>query len=342
MHNRSAYSRLRNRRETRFARGDNKARAGVIGLGLMGSSIATCLLASGDPVIGIEADAARRSGARRRVLSFLREMKAEKVLRADPLKVAARFSVSEDFGALAGCEVVIESIFENVEDKREILKKIEAVVSPETIIGSNTSAIPITILQQGMVHPERVLGIHWGEPAQTLRFMEIICGAQTDPRFAERARELAQGWGKEPSVLRRDIRGFITNRVMYAMLREAFHLVEAGYASIEDVDRSLRNDYGYWITFAGPFRYMDITGIPAYAAVMKDLFPDLDCSREVPALMRRVVDSGARGISNAKGFYNYTPAQAKRWEKLFMKFSYEIRMLAGKYPGDVGDRPRKP
>jgi 3-hydroxybutyryl-CoA dehydrogenase len=308
----------------------------------MGSSIATCLLAKGHPVIGIEADAARRNSARRRVLGFLREMKAEKALRADPSQVVARFSVSEDFSALAGSEVVVESIFENVEDKRQVLRKIEAVVSPETIIGSNTSAIPITILQQGMVHPERVLGIHWGEPAQTLRFMEIICGDQTEARFAERARKLAQGLGKEPSVLRRDIRGFITNRCFYALLREAFHLVEAGYATIEDVDRSLRNDYGYWITFAGPFRYMDLTGIPAYAAVMRDLFPDLDYSKEVPALMRRVVDSGARGVSNAKGFYNYTPAQAKRWEKLFMKFSYEIRALAGKYPGDIGDRSRKP
>ena len=186
--------------------------------------------------------------------------------------------------------------------KKEVLRKIEAVVSPGTIIGSNTSAIPISILQQGMVHPERVLGIHWGKPAQTLRSMEIICGDQTDPRFAERARKLAQGWGKEPSVLRRNIPGFITNRCFYALLREAFHLVEADYATIEDVDRSLRNDYGYWITFAGPFRFMDLTGIAAYAAVMQGLFPDLDCSREVPAFMRRGVDSGAQGLSKGKGF----------------------------------------
>jgi 3-hydroxyacyl-CoA dehydrogenase len=87
---------------------------------------------------------------------------------------------------------------------------------------------------------------------------------------------------------------------MYALMREAFHLVEAGYATIEDVDRSIRNDLGYWITFAGPFRFMDLTGIPAYAAVMRDLFPELDCSKEVPALMRQMVDSGAQGVSNAK------------------------------------------
>jgi 3-hydroxybutyryl-CoA dehydrogenase len=87
---------------------------------------------------------------------------------------------------------------------------------------------------------------------------------------------------------------------------------------------------------------MDLTGIPAYAAVMRDLFPDLDCSKQVPALMRRKVDSGAQGVSNANGFYRYTRAQARRWEKLFMKFSYEIRALAEEYPADIGDRKRKP
>jgi 3-hydroxybutyryl-CoA dehydrogenase len=100
----------------------------------------------------------------------------------------------------------------------------------------------------------------------------------------------------------------------------------------------MRNDLGYWITFAGPFRFMDLTGIPAYAAVMKDLFPDLDCGKEVPGLMQKVVASGARGVQNAKGFYSYTPEQAERWEKLFLKYSYEIRALALKYPEDIGDR----
>jgi len=315
-----------------------RGRVGVIGMGLMGTSIATCLLARGHGVIGIDSDAARRRSARRRVLAFLREMKAEKVLRANPSQVIEGFRASEDYASLRDCDAVIESIYENVENKKEVLKRIEDSVSTDAIIGSNTSAIPVTVLQRGMAHPERVLGIHWAEPAQTTRFMEIICGDQTEQRFAERARKLAEGWGKEPSVLRRDIRGFITNRIMYAMLREAFHLVEAGYATIEDVDRSVRNDYGYWITFAGLFRFMDLTGIPAYATVMRDLFPDLDCSKEVPKLMQQVVDSGAQGVSNATGFYRYSPAQARRWEKLFMKFSYEIRALAEKYPGDIGDR----
>jgi len=307
----------------------------------MGTSIATCLLAAGHPVVGVERDPSKRSRARRRTLAYLKQMQAEGVAKGDLRPRLGRFIVGKEYSALAGSQLVVESIVEDLRAKRECLREIEQFVSRDTVIGSNTSAIPPSLLQQGSQYPDRILGMHWAEPAHTTRFMEIICGNQTDEKFAERARKLAQGWGKEPSVLRRDIRGFITNRCMYALMREAFHLVEAGYASIEDVDRSIRNDFGYWITFAGPFRFMDLTGIPAYAAVMRDLFPELDCSKEVPALMRQMVDSGADGVSNAKGFYRYSPAQARRWERLFMRFSYEIRTLAGKYPADAGDRRRQ-
>jgi len=84
---------------------------------------------------------------------------------------------------------------------------------------------------------------------------------------------------------------------------------------------------------------MDLMGLPAFATVMRDLFPDLNCTKRVPRLMEKLVRSGARGIANQNGFYRYTPAQAKRWEQLFLKFSYEIRSLALKYPEDVGDKP---
>src|SRR5690606_14352410 len=124
-----------------------------------------------------------------------------------------------------------------------------------------------------------------------------------DVRYARRIYSLAESWGKEPSSIKKDIRGFITNRIMYAMMREAFCLVENGYASIEDVDRSVRNDLGYWITLAGPFRFMDLTGIPAYLTVMEDLFPELDNSAEAPKLIQKLVAAGGKGVSNAHGFY---------------------------------------
>jgi 3-hydroxybutyryl-CoA dehydrogenase len=305
--------------------------AGVIGLGLMGTSIVACLLAAGHRVVAVTRDLSKRKGTKRHVLALLREMQRERLLAGDPAAIIRKLTLSTDFASLAACGIVIESVKENLPLKHEVLEKIEAAVPPETLIGSNTSGFPVTELQRGHQHPERILGIHWAEPAHITRFMEVICGNQTDAACAARVIELAKRWQKEPTLVRRDVRGFITNRIMYAMLREAFYLVEAGYATPADVDRSLRNDLGYWITLAGPFRFMDLTGIPAYRAVMQDLLPDLNRDTAVPKLMQDVVDSGALGVANAKGFYKYTPAQARRWEKKFLKFTYEIRALARKY-----------
>ncbi len=305
--------------------------AGVVGLGLMGRSIIACLLAAGHRVVGVTRSLKRRSDTRRRILALLREMKHERLFSGDPAAAVSRLQLSEDFSALSICGIVMESVLEDLAVKHEVIRKVEAVVSPETLIGSNTSALPVTELQRGAQHPERILGIHWAEPAHITRFMEVICGNQTSPESGERVIQMARRWKKEPTLVRRDVRGFITNRIMYAMLRECFHLVEAGYATPADVDRSCRNDYGVWITLAGPFRYMDLTGIPAYMAVMRDLLPDLNCDKEIPKLMRETVESGALGIANAKGFYKYTPAEARRWEKKFLKFSYDIRALGQKY-----------
>jgi 3-hydroxybutyryl-CoA dehydrogenase len=259
-------------------------------------------------------------------------MRAEGLLRAEPRLVLEKLTITEDYEELGAAALVCESIVEDFDTKKRTIARLEEVLPAEAIIGSNTSAIPVTLLQEGTRNPERILGIHWAEPAHITRFLEIICGERSDLGNAERVAALAARWGKEPTLVRKDIRGFITNRIMYAMLREAFYLVENGYATPADVDRSVRNDLGWWITLAGPFRFMDLTGIPAYAAVMKDLLPELDVSTEVPQLMRRVVDSGAKGVANAKGFYEYTPQEAEQWEKRFLEFTYDIRRLARKYP----------
>ncbi|OJV17483.1 MAG: 3-hydroxyacyl-CoA dehydrogenase [Dyadobacter sp. 50-39] len=309
-----------------------KQRIGTVGLGLMGSSIATCILAAGHDVTALVKDESEAAPARGRILGFLQELHAEGLLKDPPETVVERIRITADVARLAGHDVVIESITEDVEAKKAVYAALETVLSPTAIIGSNTSAIPVSVLQAGLQYPGRLLGIHWAEPAHITRFMEVICGKDSALEYAETIVKLAEGWGKEPSLLRKDIRGFITNRIMYAMLREAFNLVENGYATVEDVDRSLRNDLGYWITFAGPFRFMDLTGIPAYLTVMRDLFPDLDNRQSAPEMMEKLVASGAKGVSNAQGFYSYTPESAEAWEKAFIDFSYDIRKLAEKYP----------
>lgn len=317
---------------------NGKIRIGTVGLGLMGSSIATCLLASGHAVTSLIRNMDSADNARTRVGNFLRQLKDEGRLLENPADVLQRFTVTNKATDLVNHELVLESITESVEAKKELFRELEEILSPTAIIGSNTSAIPVSILQSGLKHPERILGVHWGEPAHVLRFLEVICGDQSDISNAEKVVQLAEGWGKEPSLVRKDIRGFITNRLMYAMLREAFFLVEKGYANYQDIDRACRNDFGYWITFAGLFRFMDLTGIPAYLNVMRELFPELDNATKAPELMEKIVAAGAKGVSNAQGFYTYTPETAEHWEKLFVEFTYEIRKLSEKYPQNVGDK----
>lgn len=317
---------------------NEKIEIGVVGLGLMGSSIVTCLLSAGHKVIALTRHIDKEVEIRRKILFFLEQLNDEGILKADPAQVLQNLKVTDKFSSFRNCEVVIESIVEKTDEKKKVFTELENVLSPKAIIGSNTSAIPVTILQNGLQHPQRLLGIHWGEPAHILKFLEVICGDQTDIKNAEKIVALAEMWGKEPSLVRRDIRGFITNRLMYALIREGMSLVENGYATVEDIDRACRNDMGYWITFAGPFRFMDLTGIPSYLNVMRELFPELDNSAKAPEFIEQLVAKGAKGVSNAHGFYPYTKESAEKWEKLFVKFSYDIRKLSEKYSQNIGEK----
>jgi 3-hydroxybutyryl-CoA dehydrogenase len=179
--------------------------------------------------------------------------------------------------------------------------------------------------------PARFIGMHWGVPSQLVPFFEVIPGKRTSARTVTLTREFGVACGKDPIVLREDIRGFIGNRLMYAMMREACYLVESGVADVATVDRAFRNDIGWFSTFAGPFRWMDLTGIPAYAAVMEGLLPDLSNKKTVPDMMQEAVQRGWEGIANGKGFYRYNQASAARWRKAWVEFAYDVKALADRY-----------
>jgi 3-hydroxybutyryl-CoA dehydrogenase len=308
---------------------------GVVGLGLMGCSISTCLLIAGHKVVAVAPIPVDLIHAERRIKQHLDKSFAEGMISNLPPFYFENLTITEDYSKLSGSSLVIECTIENIEIKKSVYSKIESVILPHALLASNTSAIPISILQKQTLHPERFFGLHWAEPSHTTRFLEIICGEQSNVELGEYLYQLSHKWGKEPTLVRKDIRGFIANRLMYAMYREAFYLVENGYATVEDVDRACRNNTGYWMTLVGVFRWMDLTGVPAYHTVMKDLFPTLTNSTEMPKLIDDIVKAGGRGVANAKGFYTYTEEEAKLWEETFNEFSYEIRKLALKYPADV-------
>ncbi|MBD2703534.1 3-hydroxyacyl-CoA dehydrogenase family protein [Spirosoma sp. BT702] len=306
---------------------------GVVGLGLMGSSIVAALLIAGHPVKAVAPIPADSLEADERIFNQLKQCE-EAGLIANAENYWQLLTISEDYAILKSCHVVIECVIEDVDIKSVVYQKITSVVSPDCIVSSNTSAIPISTLQRYVSYPERFLGIHWAEPAFMTRFLEITCGNLTSPEKANHILDLAHCWGKEPTLLKKDIRGFITNRLMYAVYREIFHQLEQGNATPEDLDKAFRYDAGSWMTLMGIFRRMDYSGFKDFDTILNTVFPELSNSTTVPRLMQQMVQQDARGVHNNKGLYPYEGEEGKQWEEAFTRFNLDICQLAADYSAD--------
>lgn len=305
---------------------------GIVGLGLMGSSIVASLLAMGYPVKAIAPIHGEKEVGYKRIREHLLLCEKFDILQHDMEAYLSLLTVSSEYSDLRSCSLVVECIVENLGVKETVFRKIAEVTRHDTILASNTSAIPISILQQSVPNPERFIGIHWAEPAFATRFLEIICGNLTDEKTTDAVYALALDWGKEPTILRKDIRGFITNRLMYAVYREIMHLVQKGDTSFEDADRAFRYDAGSWMTLMGIFRRMDYTGLKDAYTACNNIFPVLSNAEDISLQMQKIVDAHARGVQNGKGFFNYTKREADAWMEAFAAFNKDIFQLAALYP----------
>jgi 3-hydroxybutyryl-CoA dehydrogenase len=311
----------------------NPQRVGVVGLGLLGRGITACFLGHGFEVVAF----ARNERSHAPVREHIGQMMDELVdlggfdagLRQN---WPARYFPTTDYAALRDCSFVVESVLEDIAIKHEVFDRIETEVSATTIIASNSSAIPITQLQQRRQYPERFLAMHWAEPAHATRFMEIIRGEKTSEATIQTTLALARRLGKEPSLLQKEIPGFIANRIGYAMYREALSLLDSGVADAETIDRSVRNALGLWATVCGPLRWIDLTGGPElYAKAVQHVLPTLNNSTELPPVLKKLTQTGARGIVNGRGFYNYTPEEARCWEELYRRHAWRVAQMQNEY-----------
>jgi 3-hydroxybutyryl-CoA dehydrogenase len=308
-------------------------RVGVVGLGLLGRGIAACFVGHGFDVVAVERDGPQRDGARREVARMVEEL--DGLAGPDPdLRGGrpSRFTDSAGFEALRGCSFVVESVTEDATAKDEVFDRIEAVVGPSTVIASNTSSIPITRLQSGRAHPGRFVGMHWADPAHATRFLELVRGEQTSEEALRAAAELARRLGKDVSLCRQDLPGFIANRIGYAMYREALHLLDSGVADADTIDRSVRNALGLWATVCGPFRWIDISGGPAlYARAMGHVLPTLSKADDLSPTLRELADRGARGTENGRGFFEYSEEEARRWRELYRRHAWRVSRMQDEY-----------
>jgi 3-hydroxyacyl-CoA dehydrogenase len=280
-------------------------RAAVIGTGTMGPGMGAVLARAGieTALYDVSAEALERArGGAELAAGVLERLDA-----AHEDGGSLRFEGDLD-AALEGAEFVVEAVPERLELKHEVFRRFEQSVSPETILASNTSGIPITNIAKVCEHPERVVGMHWSNPPHLIPMIEVIPGEQTGQTAVDATAELVRRVGYHP-VLEREVPGFVENRILYAILRECLDLVDRGIISPEGLDLNVRWGIGYKLAVIGPMELLDMAGLDIYNAVGSYLNKDLSTSGEVSATIREKIEQGRLGMKTGGGIYDYTPEQ---------------------------------
>lgn len=223
---------------------------------------------------------------------------------------AAEVRLTTDSGeALSGADLVVETIVEESEAKRAVLARAEEL-APDAILTTNTSSLPLAALADVLRKPGRFAGLHWLNPPELVELVEVVGGERTAPETLETLAGWMEQLGKAPVVVRRDVPGFVANRLQYALLREAYALVDAGVCSFADVDRTLTHGLGARWAAIGPFQTMDLAGLDVHAAVAANLWPELANETTPSPSISRALEAGALGVKSGRGLLGDYPAAA--------------------------------
>lgn len=200
-------------------------------------------------------------------------------------------------------DLIVESVAEDPELKRELLRRAEAAAAGSTVITTNTSSIPLGVLSSALERPERFAGYHWFNPPELLPLVEVVSAEATAAATMDLLLEWSTAIGRKPVSVARDIQGFVANRLQYALIREAYSLVEAGVCDMADVDRVIRAGLGPRWAAVGPFESMDLAGLDVHLEVARRLFPVLATDDRPPEKLERLVARGALGAKAGHGLY---------------------------------------
>lgn len=272
----------------------------VIGAGLMGHGIAQAFACAGWRVGIYDPDAGRRVEAGARIRQNLR--------RAGQDEAAADLvAPHETLGAaVTGVDLVIEAVPEDLGLKQRIFTEIEAAAPADALLASNTSVIPITSIMTGLRHRRRAMGTHWWNPPHQIPLVEVVQARDTGDAEIAAMMELLHGIGKMPVRVRKDIPGFIGNRLQHAMWREAIALVEDGVCDAETIDTVVKASFGRRLAVLGPLENADLVGTDLTLMVHRYLLPDLDRSAGPSPLLQRLVAAGRLGMKSGAGFRDWT------------------------------------
>ncbi len=277
-------------------------RVSVIGAGTMGSGIAQVFAMAGHEVtlIDIFPDAIKKG--RVNIEKSLSKLSEKGSIKLSPNQILDMIKFSSSYDDLKGSELVVEAAFERLDVKKDILAKVSSNVSKGTIIGSNTSSISISLLSSFVKEPENFIGMHFFNPPPIMKLVEIVNGNRTSEVTRNKIFEISKQLGKEPVIVN-DYPGFVSNRVLMPMLREAIVCLEEGIGSAEDIDKTIKLGLNHPM---GPLALCDFIGNDVVFDIMEVLFREFgDPHYKPPVLLRNMVYAGKLGRKSGEGFYKY-------------------------------------
>ncbi|MEV4971174.1 3-hydroxyacyl-CoA dehydrogenase family protein [Streptomyces scopuliridis] len=275
----------------------------VVGLGTMGTGIAEVLTRAGHEVIGIDiSDAAAIRAAGALDASTARAVERGRLSEEERRTALARFRTFSDLRAAADAELVIEVVPESYETKQRVFRALDTIVSPTTILATGTNALSVTRLAADSAHPERVLGLHFFNPAPAMKLVEVVSSVLTSPQAVAAVTALARELGKEPVAVG-DRPGFVADGLLFGYLNQAAAMFEAKYASREDIDAAMRLGCGLPM---GPLALLDLIGVDTARTVLEAMYAASHDRLHAPApVLGQLSDAGLTGRKSGRGFYTY-------------------------------------
>ena len=290
--------------------------AAIIGAGSMGTGLAVQFARHGTAATVIDHRESNLEDARETVAEALAFLQTEGMLRADPEDIHESIDYTLDTACgVVGTELVIETVSEDREIKRSVFETVVSAAPEDAVLASNTSGIPITELGAFVPDPERVIGCHWWNPPYLLPLVEVVRGEETAETIVDRTVEYVEAVDRDPIVVERDVPGFVWNRIQFAVMRECAHLVEEGVASLEDVERAVRDGYALRTAAVGPFETADLSGVDLFRDIASNLYPHLSTTEEPGPVFEGRIEASETGVASGAGFHEYEESLAEAIER---------------------------
>ena len=292
----------------------NMKSVAVIGTGIMGAGIAAGFIAQNIPVVILGRSKDKADACLDKAISLAKKigMVGDNVTKDDAdIKKQQFIGVLEDWQDWNQFSWVIETVAENLELKQKIFQHLDQVVPLDTPIGSNSSGFPISKIAEGLKTANRMMGAHYFMPAEVVPLVEIVMGEKTELKYAEQACELYRAIEKKPVLVKKDIPGFLANRIQHALMREALSLVQEGIATPADIDDAVRYSFGFRYAAVGPMTQKEISGWDGMANAAKEIYPSLSNITALPPKVVQLMADGKTGMKAGEGFRKWTPEEIK-------------------------------